>query len=45
MPTHRIKEDVNQRMWEWALKKYGLHFVQGVTFNDVLDQLLKEAGF
>lgn len=45
MPTHRIKDDVDKRMREWALKRYGLHLVQGVTFNDVLDQLLKEAGF
>ena len=48
MSTHRINEDVEKRLSDWVKSKpylEQLNKVWGLTFNEALDNLLREAGF
>jgi len=45
MPTHRTTVEVDRRLYQYALARNAAEFVIGLTFNDVLGELLKEVGF
>ena len=48
MPTYYVSERVEKRLKEWAKTKpdivSSVHF-GGLTFSDVIGELLKEVGF
>ena len=48
MGTHRVNESNEKRMYAFVAKAYEKGDIEGnvgYTFNDILDLLLKEAGF
>ena len=44
MGVHRVSEDVEKRLWRWAYEK-GQTNISRMTFNNCVDELLKEVGF
>lgn len=45
MGTHRISEDVEKRLFEWVKAHKEGQSQWSYTFDDAIDDLLKEAGF
>ena len=45
MPTHRTTTEVDRRLFQYAWTRHKVGSFDGLTFNDVLDELLKEVGF
>jgi hypothetical protein len=48
MGTHRVSESNEKRLYAFVAKAYEKGDIEGnmgYTFNDILDLLLKEAGF
>ena len=45
MATHRITEDVERRMFEYLRARRKGRNQWSYTFNDGVEELLKEAGF
>jgi hypothetical protein len=47
MSTHRVYTEVEKRLyqWAWVRHKGRENEFQGLTFSEMLDELLKEVGF
>lgn len=48
MPTHRTTDEVDTRLWKYAWNHNTGKKMAGfysMTFNDALDELLKEVGY